>query len=220
MFVCVLETKVAADPTETPEAVWIWTLSRLPKEYKENTLFLKALTLAEKIAKSDKGQKGFALVNKKGQAFDKAEVDKTKQHPEIEIGDPKEGEATYFASGWYDKYKKKDAIFFNKRILDIVLNAAKNNKEKEIDAVLFIAITILHETAHWKNHIMNGDKTRGEVGHKVMDKIFDEKPIRDFDVDEKGCLVRGPKPLKGTNKVSDTLKKKWINPDHWKASKK
>ena len=193
-----------------PEAVWIWTFSRLPKAYRENKLFVEAVELAAKIAKSKAGQKAYSIVNKKGVAFDKKEVDKTGKHPEIEVVTVKG--LKRFAWAFYEhpsfKYRE-DSIYWNKAKLDKILEIAKTNKAKQNDIKLFIAITILHETAHWKDQVMMGGLYRGEEGHDVNDRIFG-KPYGDFDMDEKGCLLRKGK------KVSAKLKNKWLNLKTWK----
>ncbi len=194
-----------------PSKVWIWTLSRLPKKYRENKLFLKALKLAEAIAKSKKGQKGFALVNKPGQAFNEDEVNKTRLHPEIEIH--KATGNKRFAFAWYEwpstKYKQ-DAIYFNKDKLDKQLKNAKKDPSKEVDIILFLAIVILHETAHWKDEVIKGGvDTKGEEGIKVIDLIFG-KPHGDFDIDKEGNIVRPYKPIDPAKKT------KWADPYTWK----
>lgn len=196
--------------SKTPESVWIWTFSRLPKVYKENKLFVKAVELAAKIAQSKVGQKAYSIINKKGMAFDKKEVDKTGKHPEIEVVNVK-GMKTY-AWAFYEHPSTKyveDSIYWNKEKLDNILKIAQENKAKKNDILLFIAITILHETAHWKDQVIMGGIYRGEEGHKVNDRIFG-KPYGDFDMDAKGCLERRGK------KVSDELKAKWLNLDTWK----
>ncbi len=193
-----------------PASVWIWTFSRLPEVYKNNDLFVKAVELAAKIAKSKAGQKAYSIVNKKNVPFSKKEVDKTGKHPEIEV--VKVTGNKRFAWAFYEhpsfKYRE-DSIYWNKEKLDKILEIARKNNAKIKDISIFIAITILHETAHWKDQVIMGGTYRGEEGHDVNDLIFG-KPHGDFDLDKQGCLTRGGK------KLSDKLKDKWLNTATWK----
>jgi hypothetical protein len=202
------------DPKDEKEipGIWIWTFSRLPEEYQKNECFIEAVKLAEKIAKSKKGQKAFGKVNNPGQNLNKEEVDKTGKHPEIEVKVPT-STSKKNAAAWYDGESggPKDTLFFNKVKLDKALDLCK--KSKKLDSIIYIASTLLHETAHWKDDVIkfpNADgrpfgDTFGEEGEDLVVEIFGGV----LDLDREGNL------RKNLKKVDKATKEKWANPKTW-----
>jgi len=201
-------------------SVWIWTLERLPEEYQKNECLQEALKLAEAIAKSKKGQDAFKKVNKEGVKLE--DELKDGEGPEIEVEELDEAWGEYRG----DAGGKEDAIYIDKSKLDKLLDLCKV-KAKKKDAIIRIASTILHETAHWKDDNKKFPKddskkpqhedidTHGEEGTQLEVDIFGG----DLDMnglDAKGDPTENSKLTKDRKEVDDETKKQWADPNWWK----
>lgn len=210
-------------PEELPTHIWIWTLSPIPDEYKKNACFMEALRLAEAIAKSKKGQAAFQKVNKPNTAFGEAEVKKRGVHPEIELRErlgSRAAVAEYTGDNGNTpggRFSAEDRIYFAKPALDRMLKQCEGAKRRDI--VIYLAATLLHETAHWKDDLF---KHAGTDAHKPLDGPYDtpgeegEDLVRELfggilEVEEDGTLEKDDKA------ATDEAKANWSDPAWWSS---
>ena len=176
-----------------------WTLSRLSSSQRGNTCLLNAVTLAQAIALSAIGQTAYAAVNLPGANL--ADELAEGEGPEIErvpLTDAY-GEYAGDAGGLEDQFTMDTDLW------DQCGPSATADEQQNITLVM--AITILHETAHWKDDVAghpddDGD-TEGEEGTQLELDIFGG-----FITNGDGLMIDG-EPLEV--EVRDF----WLDPDNW-----
>lgn len=195
-----------------PAPIWIWTLERLPEEYQKNECLKEALRLAESIAKSRRGQEALRRVNIENADLGQELQDGT--GPELELDELDRAWGEYRG----DSGGKEDAIYLDKSKLDKLLEMCKDENKKK-DAIIRIASTVLHETAHWKDdnkkHPDDDTDTPGEEGTQLEIDIFGG----DLDMNNKdrdGDPTNDSKLTRDRQEVDDRTKDNWANPDWWK----
>jgi hypothetical protein len=184
-----------------------WTLSRagLDSDKRNNDCFFRAAELAKVIALSPEGVAAYQKVNNPGADLTKELADG--QGPEIEnsiIADDSEGNPVRGIYHGGDSFILHDGAWSN-----------CDTPERKDDTTLCLAIHILHETAHWKDHVLHtAGNTPGEEGWQLtMDLFAGGLPqCRD------GVLEFAiPKEGGGWNiiPVGDSVKERWLDPEFW-----
>jgi hypothetical protein len=181
-----------------------WTLSRLDREKRNNECLYKAMKLAEKIAKSQKGRDAYAKVNKAGADLNVELSDGN--GPELKNNDL-EWTNDSQTNGEYegDSGGREDEFKLNNKLWELC-----NDPNKKKEAILILASTILHESAHWKDDVKkNPDDdtdTPGEEGKQLEKDIFGGD-IHYDPSDGRLELDRNP--------VDQATMDNWLNHDNW-----
>ena len=204
--------------------IYVWTLSRLPREKRNTDVFYEAMKLAETIAKSQKGKDAYAKVNKPGATIDSeyftnGQPDNAgKKAPEVntrvmdwnkEEAEPDgriyrttiNGEYWGRVEGW-----RQDEFYINEAMWNIYTEGGTERKKKE--AIVLMASTVLHEFAHQKQHVKKGEEEETEVGKRLEQDIFGG------DVHywpDEGLVLDG-------DPVSDEQLDKWLKEETWSSS--
>lgn len=170
--------------------VYVWTLSRLSPELRNSEFFYKAVTLAERIAKSEKGRAAFAKVNKPGATLegeyltDGQPDNAGKQAPEIRSA-PMEWNQDVVVNGQtvkqtkYGEYwgrvegRRADEFYINSAFWDAAEGASSDSLRNGL--IVKMAATILHEFAHQKQHTKKQEPEPCETGWRLEKDIFDGK---------------------------------------------
>ena len=179
-----------------------WTLSRLDRDQRNNDCLYKALQLAKTIASSQQGHTAYARVNQAGADLDSELSDGN--GPELKNVD---------LAGEYGVYKgdsggSESQFEIDNSIWDGCGAGATEAQKK--NTILIMAVTILHETAHWKDdvkkHPDDDTDTDGEEGNKLEQDLFG------------GIITGGAAGLKRDGSaVDDATRDGWLNPDSWPA---
>lgn len=202
--------------------IWIWSLSQLDKEYAENDCFNYALIYAAKIAKAEKGQEAFKKVLKPGQILSYETVDRTGTFPQIQVKNLEDKWAQYEGDGVGDE----NTIYLDKDKLNTLLELCQKPDNKD-NAMLFLQVIILHETAHWSDNVLKhsdsvqggnfeykirvGGDTPGEEGSQLEKELFGGMISLPITVGESlsSSLIRDGKI------VDDIQKQKWFDISFW-----
>jgi uncharacterized protein YfaP (DUF2135 family) len=191
-----------------------WTLSRLDRDKRNNKCLYDALKLAQKIAKSQKGRDAYKKVNQDGADLDVELADG--QGPELKTFSPANDQEYGVYKG--DSGGREDEIFINTRLWNFCKETSTENEKKA--ATLMMALTILHESAHWKDDVKKfpdaGDQTPpdgpkdtpGEEGWQWERDVFG----KDLFLNNDGTVREGTSdgPQVDQNTIDG-----WLNPDNW-----
>ena len=173
-----------------------WKLSRLDPSKRNNECFFNALQLANAIVKSGAGRAAFAKVNKEGADLNTELADG--RGPAVRNAD-----LTGYA-GVYD-IKKPDEFMIRNSIWDHCGLGATVEAKK--NTTLYMAATMLHETAHWKddNKKFPADDTStpGEEGDELEKDLFG------------GLVTNGRGIWLNGKPISNGLRDLWLNPAYW-----
>jgi len=199
--------------------IFVWTLSRMSPEMRNSEFFYDAVTLAERIAKSQRGRAAFGKVNKPGATLegeyltDGQPDNAGKQAPEIRtapmqwnkerVVDGKTIRETKYGEYWGRvKGRRADEFFVNSKFWD---EAAGVSDSQRKGLVVKLAATILHEFAHQKQHTKKQEPEPCETGWRLEQDIFDGKlgywPDRGLELD--GDIVL------------DEMVDVWLDPANW-----
>jgi len=177
-----------------------WTLSRLDSSNRNNDCLFKALQLAKTIAKSAAAHAAYAKVNQPGADLD------------IELADGNGPELKNSnLMGEYGVYKgdaggSETQFEIANNIWDGCGEGATEDEKK--NTTLIMAVTILHESAHWKDdvkkHPTDDTDTPGEEGNQLEKDLF-------------GGIITdgGPGIKRDGTPVDNTTRDGWLNPDNW-----
>ena len=194
--------------------VFVWTLSRISPELRNNECFEKALRLAERIAKSEKGRSAFAKVNKPGATLegeyltDGQPDNANKKAPEIKTKPAKWNQDGQTLLGDYwgrVKGHRQDEFNLNSKLWDMC-TPSSTQSQKDI-ATLLMAKTILHEFAHQKQHTKKQEPEPCETGWRLEKDIFDGR-ISYFP--DEGLTVDGA--------PAEHLLETWLDPTYWPSA--
>ena len=194
--------------TTEEHSIWIWSLSHLDENYKKNYCLNYALLLASKIAQSNAGQKAFEKVSKSGESLTMEMVDKIGNYPEIQVKNLDSNWAQYEGDGGGNP----NVIYLDKDKLSFLLELCQE-PDKEKDVLIFLEATILHETAHWADHVLKysevtqgsnfeyktqiGGDTLGEEGTQLEKDLFGGVmsigPLEDEKPTDRSMLIRDGK---------------------------
>ncbi len=142
-----------------------WTLSRLSRAKRNNDCLYKAARLAEKIFRTSWANTAYADVNKPGTDLSTEVPDKgSTEFKDADLDDDTFGETR--SSDF------KELLYLNSKLWD--------NCDSHKKATIFaMAVTILHETAHWKHDAKKHDGTYasesdvgGEAGLRIENNLF------------------------------------------------
>ncbi len=200
--------------------VFVWTLSRMSPALRNSEYFDKALKLAERIAKSQKGRSAFAKVNKPGTTLESEYLtdgkpdNANKKAPEIRTAamewnqeQTKNGK-TYKVSKYGEywgrvKGRRQDEFFLNSKFWDAF--GSESSEAKRNGLIVKLAATILHEFAHQKQHTKKQQPEPCETGWRLEKDIFDGK--------------LGYWPDKGLELDGDIVLEEmvdvWLDPSNW-----
>ncbi len=179
-----------------------WTLSRMSRENRNTDCLFNAMQLAKKIALSASGRAAYARVNQ-------ADADLA-----VELGDGKGPELKdVVLAKEYGVYKgdsggSEDQFEIASGIWDGCGPEATEDQKK--NTTLIMAVTILHETAHWKDDVKkNPDDdtdTDGEEGNQLEKDLFG------------GIITGGAGGLQRDGKpVTTATRDGWLNAANWPA---
>jgi uncharacterized protein YfaP (DUF2135 family) len=174
-----------------------WTLSRagLERDKRNNDCFFKALKLAEAIAKSPVGHAAYAKVNNPGADLNQ------------ELADGQGPEAVNMAltGGTNARYQGESGGSQDIQLGNHLWNGCDTPGRKK-DTILCLASAILHETAHWKDHVKKtGADTPGEEGDQLERDLFGGKARCSSD----GTFRRDGQA------VDEATKDRWLDPAFW-----
>jgi hypothetical protein len=187
-----------------------WTLSRIDVAHRNADCLYQALQLAKRILHSQAGHDAYAAVNLPG-----ADID-------AELGDNHGPElVNRNLTGAVGEYKGDSGGSETQLEMDESLwtaCASADTDAKKRNAILMMAVTILHETAHWKDDVkkypqVDGREpevhdTEGEEGEALERSIFGGV----IDRDDSGNLTRDGAAL------DDAQRDAWLNPSNWPAA--
>lgn len=180
-----------------------WTLSRLDASKRNNDCLFEALELAKTIAKSQKGRAAYSKFNKEGGDLD------------IELADGAGPELKSGQVGGYGEFKgneqgdRDDQFYMDNTIWDGCGEGATDDQKK--DTILIMAVTILHESAHWKWDVKHDDgnwtnaEPSGEAGNELENDLFD------------GIITDGDGIQRDGAAVDDGTRDGWLDPENWPA---
>lgn len=187
---------IYSDKTNKQTKIWIWSLVQLGEHYSKNECLVNALKLASLIAQSEKGQKAYAKVTAPSNSLQKW-VEQSNMPIELQIKPLVNNWAQYEG----DSGGEVNSIYLDSDKLDAQLELC-NKADKQDIVLISIATTILHETAHWSDHIIkhtDGRDTLGEEGAQLEKDLFggslnlspliDEIPTNKAQLYNNGILV-------------------------------
>lgn len=149
-----------------------WTLSRLSRDKRNNDCLYKAGRLAEKIFRTSWANTAYADVNKPGTAENPFNLaNEVLDGGGTELKEAALDDATF---GQTTSSDFKELLHLNSKLWD---NCDTNKKE----TIFAMAVTILHEAAHWKHDAKKHDGTYadeadvgGEAGLRIEKNLFGE----------------------------------------------
>ena len=201
-----------------------WTLSELDREQRNTDCLYLAVQLAHTIIKTNWANEAFKPVNKPGKVLSEELQDGL--GPELKGAtsadlDP-DGERT-FGENFPTKVRQKDPNDWKKRFY---LNNALWNKcdTKKKETIFTMAVTILHETAHWKNSNLRlgarGAQATPEDGLTIEQSLFGGKTIWTDDPDGKVNIVEKIVAKDGTDTTDITGDKldNLTDPNWWSTN--
>lgn len=179
-----------------------WTLSRLDRARRNTDCLYQALQLAKTIALSTSGRAAYGRVNKPGANLGTELGDG--MGPELKDSD---------LVGEYGVYKGDSGGSETQFEMDTdIWNGCGEGatEQQKKNTVIIMAVTILHETAHWKDDVKkNSDDdtdTEGEEGNQLEKDLFG------------GIITGGAGGLKRDGAaVTNETRDGWLNPASWPA---
>lgn len=176
-----------------------WTLSRLDMDKRNNDCLYKALQLAKTIAGSAAGRAAYAKVNQAGADLDIELADGA--GPELKNSNLANAYGVYEGdSGGSETEFQIDNFHWDK----CGEGATEDDKK---NTILIMAVTILHESAHWKDDVKkypdDDTDTPGEEGNQLETDLFG------------GLILDGDGIERDGNPVDDATRDGWLNPDNW-----
>ncbi|KAL3941923.1 MAG: hypothetical protein SGARI_000433 [Bacillariaceae sp.] len=214
-------TPTGGGPTPAPtlkECVWIFNLKQLPDKYRNDKCMCEILELAETIGKSSESDDGWKCVLPdplpEGKTIDDFLV-KSDKGVNIEVKELNKAWGVFEG----DSGGKEDTIYVDTSKLDAILKLCNDGAANKKDMVILMAVTILHEAAHWADDIHkhpddNGD-TAGEEGSKwekeVMGGVLNCNNLVG------GDPTKFSKLTSDGVKVPDKTKKEWCDAKTWPA---
>lgn len=179
-----------------------WTLSRIDIAKRNTDCLANAMRLAQAIANSATGRAAYAKVNVAGAdlAVELADGAGPELKNTAAVGEY--GSYAGDASGSETQFSMSDSMW------DGCAEGSTASQKK--DATLVMAVTILHETAHWKDDVKKypGDDsdTAGEEGNQLEEDIFGG-----IVTDSGGIKLDG-------NAVADATRDQWLDTANWPAA--
>lgn len=176
-----------------------WTLGRLDSSKRNNDCLYKALQLAKTIAKSAAGRAAYAKVNQAGADLDIELADG--KGPELKNSDLADAYGVYKgdAGGSETEFEIDNSLW------DKCGEGASEDDKK--NTILIMAVTILHESAHWKDDVKkypdDDTDTPGEEGNQLERDLFG------------GLITDGDGIKLDGNPVDNATRDGWLNPDNW-----
>ncbi len=198
--------------------IYVWTLSRLSREKRNNECLYKALKLSETIAKSQKGKDAYAKVNKPNQTIDSEYFTNSnpdnagKKAPELKTNDSmdwekaqEDGSITTTNGEYRGRVSghRQDEFFINGNMWNLCTETSTELQKKQ--AIILMASTILHEFSHQKQHVKKGEQETVEVGKRL------EKDLFGGDIhywSDTGLVLDG-------NPVTEAQIDTWLNSNSW-----
>ena len=214
------------EKTVDEKRIWIWSLSNLSDDYAENYCFNYALVYASKIAQSKKGQEAFSKVTKPGQSLTVETVDRIGTYPQILVKNLDDKWAQFEGDGVGDE----NLIYLDRTRLNSLLEMCQN-QDKRNDVLLFLQAIILHETAHWADHVLKHSKsvqggnleyktyvgdTPGEEGSQLEKDLFGG--IMSLNLTKNGKPTDSSSLIMGGQLVDEIQKQKWLDLAFWNES--
>ncbi len=194
-----------------------WTLSRINRNFRNNDCLYNALQLAKKIALSDKGRAAYAKVNQPGADITTELADR--MGPELKTFAPSKDQL-------YGEYRgdaggKEDEIYINQKLWDLCGEGATQQDKKV--ATWMLTLTILHETAHWKDDVKKFPKGPDGKEPKVHDTDDEEGWQLELDLIGKTLFVNyNDKKIHVGSTTGPELPQSeldnWLNPDTWTST--
>lgn len=142
-----------------------WTLSRLDSSKRNTDILYRATKLAQTIFRSKWGNNAFKDVNKPGITLNE----------EVKDGGASEFKTKDLGKDTYGQTTSKDfkeLLYLNEKIWQTA-------DTKKLETIFILAVTILHETAHWKHDVKKYDgvytdegDVDGEAGLRIEKNLF------------------------------------------------
>jgi beta-lactam-binding protein with PASTA domain len=181
-----------------------WTLSRIDRNLRNNDCLYQAMQLAKTIALSAAGRAAYARVNQAGADLGTELADG--QGPELKDSKLDNEYGVYQG----DAGGSESQIEIAQSIWDGCGEGATEDQKK--NTILIMAVTILHETAHWKDDVKkypDDDRdTPGEEGNQLETDLFG------------GVITDGGGIKRDGNAVGNNTRDNWLNPNNWPAPPK
>jgi hypothetical protein len=187
-----------------------WTLLLISSSNRNNDCLFNAMQLAKTIAKSAVGRAAYAKVNQSGVDLDVELSDGN--GPELATSDnPHPDAEVEFADYAGDRGGSETQFVMNNAIWNGCGDGATEAQQK--NTTLLMAVTILHETAHWKDDVKKENvsaapievmnravlERSGQCHHRIFSSRcgeLDDCPFANLDVDDtRRPLNRRPSPL-------------------------
>jgi uncharacterized protein YfaP (DUF2135 family) len=190
-----------------------WTLSRLSSDKRNNDCLYNAMRLARTIAMSAKGRAAYAKVNQPGASLDVELSDgngpelasSNNPHPDPEIE---------YADYAGDRGGSETQFTMNDALWNGCGEGATDPQKK--NTTLILAVTILHETAHWKDDVKkfpdDDSDTEDEEGTQLERDIFGGEVGQEGGVNGAGGKIE----VDGTP-ISDNQRDQWLDPSYWSS---
>lgn len=181
-----------------------WTLSRLDSARRNNDCLYAALQLASAIAGSEAGRQAYARVNQPGADLSTELGDG--MGPELKNKDLVD------AYGQYDGDAGGSETEF--AIANAIWDGCGENatEEQKKNTILIMAVTILHETAHWKDDVkkypQDDTDTPGEEGNQLERDIFGGV------ITLEGGVIK-----RDGQQVDPSTRDRWLDPQSWPSSR-
>lgn len=179
-----------------------WTLSRMDRSRRNSDCLYNAMQLAKAIAKSAAGHAAYGRVNKPDVNVDTELGDG--MGPELKDNDLVDEYGVYKG----DSGGSETQFEIDSTIWDGCGDGATEDQKK--DTTLIMAITILHETAHWKDDVKkNPDDdtdTDGEEGNQLEKDVFGGVITNDGGIKRDGAAV------------DSATRDGWLNQANWPAA--
>jgi hypothetical protein len=185
-----------------------WTLSRMDRNHRNVDCFYQAIQLAKTIIRSRQGIDAFKKYCKPGdrEDADLIAVFADAQGPELKTAD---------LGGCYGEFKgneqgdRDDQLYMGDFIWDGCDAGATADEKK--NTILIMAVTMLHETAHWKWDVKHEDgrwrnrEPGGEAGNELEKDLF-------------GGIITNSGGIKRNGRaVSDAQRDMWLDATNWPA---
>lgn len=176
-----------------------WTLSRLDREKRNVDCLYDAMQLARTIALSAQGRACYESYNVAGADLDVELADR--MGPEIKNTDLNNAYGEFKGNEQGDR---DDQLYFDDNLWD-------NCDGGPEDTTFIMAVTLLHETAHWKWDVKHeggnwkNAEPGGEAGNDLEKCLFG------------GIITNGTGIKSDGAAVTDEQRDDWLDPDSWPA---
>jgi len=179
-----------------------WTLSRLDPAMRNSDCLFEALQLAKTIAKSAAGRAAYAKFNTPDGDLDVELADAA--GPELKNGDIGNSYGEFKGNEQGDR---DDQFYVSNNVWNGCGDGATADQKK--NTTLLMAITILHETAHWKWDVKHdgGKWTNAEPGGEAGNEL--EKDLFG------GIITNGNGIKRDGSAVDNATRDGWLNPASW-----